>query len=848
MPPRKRRRRRSFKRPIQIAGAIALISALPFVALAVLVATVNPNRLKPRIEAAFTQSLGREFRIHGDVAFSGTLWPTIVAHDVTVANIPGGSRHDMVQVDEMRMDLSPTAALTGRTILSNLVLLRPDILLETAPTGVGNWQFGQMAAAAASAAPGKPAASPALGEAEEARAVSRITLQTLHVHEAHVTWRDRASDSDSTFEINRISATASSIYSPVKLGAEITVARHLIEISAETGPLSRLQDTRGQSPWGLFVNVDSGGAKLTVSGSITRPLELRGYSLRVDGVTEDLSSINWISPVALPPLRAVTLSAKLLDQGGPIPDISGVTIQSAPTSLEKVAPGLSVNIARIDVPRFTEPAQVVVEGSLLGAPVKLDASLGAPALLLPGGRRGEAFPININAEAAGATLSARGAIASPATQSGMDVFLSLRIPDLSRLSSLSGGKLPALRSISFDGRLTDTNKGLGEGLMVRDARLSLPEGDLYGDAALLFGSRPAIRMNLFSRQIDADALAKEIEPEGGSAPILAGLSADASQSARYAQDKTPVITAIPTTPLPFAVLDAADLDLNLTLGDLRLGGAVYRDIAGHLLLRNGALALDPFSARLPGGKVDAKLAVDAGKPVPPVALALHGPGLGLKPLTEGLGGPIDGSGTLDIDADLHAAGASLHALAGSLDGHVDIGIADADVDNRILGPALAGLSARIDPSEGDRTRLRCAVLQAEAKHGLLTIGTLVLDSNRFLINAAGSLNLDSEMLALSVRPMLRTNGPPVVVPVRVDGTFRDPRISANAASSGTAVSYPSEHGADACGPALAAVRARPPSVLAGPAAAVAAGGSQAPLTAQPPATPPLLLPLRRTGP
>jgi uncharacterized protein involved in outer membrane biogenesis len=852
MPPRKRRRRRSFKRPIQIAGAVALISALPFVVLAALVATVDPNRLKPRIEAAFTQSLGREFNIHGDVAFDGTFWPTIVAHDVTVANIPGGSRHDMVQVDEMRMDLSATAALGGRTILSNLVLLRPDILLETAPNGVGNWQFGQMPAAAPSAAPGKPGAAPALSEAEEAQAVSRITLQTLHVHEAHLTWRDRATGADSTFEINRISATTSSVYSPVKLSAEITVARHLIEISAETGPLSRLQDTRAQSPWGLFVNVDSGGAKLTVSGSITRPLELRGYSLRVDGVTGDLSSINWISPVALPPLRAVTLSAKLLDQGGPMPDFYAVSIQSAPTSLEKVAPGLSVDIARIDVPRFTEPAQVIVEGSMLGAPVKLNASLGPPALLLPGGRRDAAFPISINAEAAGATLTGHGGIASPATQSGLDVFLSLRIPDLSRLSSLSGGKLPALRSISFDGRLTDTDKGLGDGLMLRDARLSLPEADLYGDAALLFGARRGIKMNLFSRRIDADALTKLIEPEAGSAPMLAGLSADSSQSARYAQDKTPVITAIPTTPLPFAVLDVVDLDLNLTLGDLSLGGAVYRDIAGHLLLRNGALALDPLSARLAGGKVDAKFSVDAGKPVPPVALALHGPGLELQPLTAAFGWPIQGSGTLDIDADLHAAGASLHALAGSLDGHVDLGIADADVDNRILGPALAGLSARIDPSEGDKTRLRCAVLQGELKHGLLTIGALVLDSNRFLINATGTLNLDSELLALAVRPMLRTNGPPVVVPVRVEGTFRSPRISRNAPSAGTAVSYPSEHGADACGPALAAVRARPPSVLAGPAAAAAAGGSQAPLTAQPPATlpatMPLLLPLRRTGP
>jgi len=139
LPPRRRRRRHSYKRPIQIMAAVAVVCALPFAALAIAVATVNPNRLKPRIEAAISASLGREFTIHGNVSFRGTFWPTIIADDITVANAPGGTRHDMVLMDEMQMDLSPIAALTGRTVLSNLVLLRPDILLETEPNGPRAW-------------------------------------------------------------------------------------------------------------------------------------------------------------------------------------------------------------------------------------------------------------------------------------------------------------------------------------------------------------------------------------------------------------------------------------------------------------------------------------------------------------------------------------------------------------------------------------------------------------------------------------------------------------------------------------------------------------------------------------
>ena len=837
MPPTRRRRsrRQSYKRPLQIAAIVAVVLALPFAALAGFFATANPNWFKPRIEAAVSQALGREFRIHGDLSFRGTFWPTIVAQDVTVANAPGGSRHDMIQMDQMQMDLSKTAALTGRTVLKNLVLLRPDILLENEANGVGNWRFDEPSAPARpQPTASRPAANTAaVTEVAEAKAVSRITLQTLHVHEARVTWRDRVAGTDTIFQVNRISATAASTNSPVTLDAEVQIGRRLIEFSAQTGPLSRLQDTQAQTPWGLFVNIDSSGAKLTVSGSVTRPLELRGYSLRLDGVIDDLSRISWALPIPLPPLRGVTLTAKLLDQGGPIPDISGISIQSGPTNLEKVASGLSVDIARIDAPRLTEPLQLDVQGAMIGAPVKLTATLGPPALLLPGARRDLKFPISIVGEAVGASFTVRGEIASPVTHSGMNVFISARIPDLARLAPLTGLRLPDLKSISFDGRLTEAGRDYLNGITLSDAKLTLPQGDLYGDASLLFANRLGLRLNLFTRSLDADSLAAQFKPLLASAPSLDDLSTPANNLAGRSPELHPLITAIPSTPLPFDALNLLDLDLTLTVGDLILGGTTYHDIAGHLLLRDGALKLDPFSARLPGGKLDATLTVDSRQPASPVALTLHGPGLELKPVMDGLGLPIQGTGTIDVDAELTGSGRSLHAIAGSLDGHVNLGIADAAVDNWYLGPVLGGLSSKIDPSERNQTTLNCAVLQADARHGLLTIRSLVLDSRRFLVNASGNINLQSEAVSLAVRPMMRSGGPGVVVPARVDGTLRNLHVSPNTDTSG-APSLPSEHGADACGPALSAVRAHlnsAPSAAAAPLAASPVAPSPLPLPA-----------------
>jgi AsmA protein len=572
---------------------------------------------------------------------------------------------------------------------------------------------------------------------------------------------------------------------------------------------------------------------------------LKGYSLRVDGVVADLSQLDWLSPVPLPPLKGVTLTAKLFDQGGPVPDISGVSIQASPTNLERVASGFSIDVARIDAPRLTEPVQVDVEGALVGAPVKLTATLGAPALLLPGARPGQKFLVNIVGEAVGASFGARGEIFSPANYSGMDIAVAARIPDLDRLSPLAGTRLPALKSIAFSGRLTDGFHGFLGGIGLHDTKLELPEADLQGDVTLIFGSRPGVKTTLFSRRIDADTLVTMFAPVVGSGPDMAGLSAGSPDPSRpLLLAPRPLITAIPDTPLPLRVLDFADLDVNLTVGDMLLGGTTYSDISGHLVVHDGALTLDPFAMRLPGGRIEARLAVGSNQTSPPVALMLHAPNLELKPLMEAFGWPVQGAGTVDVDANLHGQGNTLHAIAASLDGHVGLGIADAEVDDNVLDPALRALVIAVDPGEAGRTKLRCAVLQADASRGMVTLGTLVIDSTRFLLNAAGTVNLADEIMALQVRPMMRTGGPGVVVPVRVDGAFRDLKFTRNAPSSGPAVTFPSERGADACGPALAAVRTRPSGAAAAPlavspAAPLAAGptvvtpAAQAPLSLSP---------------
>ncbi|MDE2575630.1 MAG: AsmA family protein [Rhodospirillales bacterium] len=781
MPPIPRRRRRPVdRRRLYWFGGIALaVVLLPVLVLLVAMATIDPNAYKPRIEAAVQQAIGRRLTIGGKLAISFALSPTLVADDVRLANAPNGSRPDMVRLDQAVVQLSLLPLLAGRIEIAQIVLLHPEILLETDAAGRGNWQFGAPAsrqpAASSAGAPARPPAAPA-------ESALRLTLHTLHVRDGHIIWHDGQTGRTVAVDVRRVSLTAETAEAPMAIGADFRLGPHDVVLAAQTGSLARLLDPRARAPWPLFATFDLSGAKLTVVGSITEPLAGRGYSLRLDGAVPDLGALGWLSPVALPPLHALTFTARVLDRGGVIPDVSNVTLQAGLTNLDAISPGFTLDGARIDMPGLAEPVVITAEGAYTGTKLRLNATIGAPALFLPnaGGTTATgAFGIDITGEIAGGTLAVRGAIQHPATLTGMDIAVGARLPDLAALSPLAGVALPALHSFAFSARVVDPPDPKAGGVALKGIVLSVPQGDLAGDAALRPGPRPLVTAALHSNRIDLDALMAVLAPPpgGNGGESQAGGTPDVT---RPPPVRPASRTVIPDTPLPLAALRLIDADVQAGVIDLKAGATSYRNLAGHLVLRDGHLVLAPFAADVPGGRLDLKLDLDAGHKVPPVALQLHAPQIDIKPLLAAFGHPNAATGRLEMAADLHAAGGSLHAMAASLNGRLGAALSGGDVDNAVLDAALGSVMrlANIAGIGGNgRTALRCAAVTGTARGGEMTIDSGMLDSARLLTTIGGGLDLRAETLALRLAPSLRAGGIDVPVPVRVDGGFRNPRTA-----------------------------------------------------------------------
>jgi uncharacterized protein involved in outer membrane biogenesis len=814
-------RRRSH--PVLIV-LLAIVVLVPALGLAWLTLVFDPNSLKPRLVAAVHAATGRDLALRGRLSLVPSLSPSFAANDVALSNRPGGSRPEMVTVGRLEVQVSLLPLLSGRVEVVRLVLEKPDILLETDASGTGNWVFTP--SAAPPAAPAPKATAPA--NAAPTGSPMEFAVRSLRIQDGQLTWHDGRTGTTTVVALRQLDVAAEDFSAPVTFTALASVRGAGLSLSGQTGSFDRLQDLHATSPWPVQVALEVPGARLAATGSLTHPLALQGYTFRLEGSAAILSSLSDLAGRHLPPLRDVAVAAKLDDAGGGLPAVSALTLHAGASDLAALAPGLT--LARLDAsaPSMDQPVHAELEGSLGGLPLNASFTGGGVGALLQG--RDAPMPLDLAASAAGATLAVKGTVARPRAQAGVDLAVTARVPDLRALSPLAGRMLPALHNAALDVRVADQD-GLAHGVVLRGLALVTQDGDVSGDATLHSAPRASVQATLASRRLDLDALLADLgpPPAGGAAPAATPPEAPGPPPA------PPRTRLFPDTPLPLGALKNQDADVRWTVAELHAGSAAYRDLALHLVLAGGKLVLDPFAAQTPGGKMNGMLSLDANPAAPPLAFALHAPALALKPLLAALHLPAEVTGTMEVDADLHGAGNTPHAIAASLDGRLGVAMVNADVDNRLLGPLLTQVlqAVRQGVTLGSgTTRVRCLATRLDVAKGVATANPLVLDTDPVLLQGGGTINLGEERLALRLRPMLRAGGG-IVVPVRVDGTLLAPRATVDSAGAAGAAlgalagrggvlgalgAGQAERGGDACSPALAAVRAGRPGAAPAPAA------------------------------
>lgn len=762
---------------------IGLLLVLPITGIGIFIATFDPNGWKPRIQSAVMRATGRKLSLIGPISLKWSLVPTIEARDVALANFNGGSRPQMVTAQGIEAQIALLPLLSNRLDIPRLAIIKPDVLIETTQAGRGNWLFTKPAtptdAPTAAAASGKP---------------MDIDVQSMTVEDGTLTWRNGITGQIVTGTLNSFEFSEPRETSPVTFQLIATYAGTQVEAKGQTGSIARLRDTAAKTPWPVRLKFNSNGAALSVDAQSTTPLQPASYSGKISGQLADLAQLQPFVPgTPLPSVRELSFSANIADSGPLFTRVNYFTLHAGASDLSAYAPGLTLKQVVIRAPQPDQPVTVQAAGNYAEAPLTISATLGAPSALI-GARP---FPVDVSLAAVGAIATAKGTLADPARMAGAELTVSARIPALAPFAALLKQPVPDAKDVAFGVHLAEAPGGFAQGLVLTQATLTLPQGDIAGDASVTFAQPPSISGNVTSKRIDLDALLemKSVNPPAPPAAVGPQAATPPAMTAPPPEPRRNPNLLFSDAPLGLGVLRDADADVQLRIGELHTGGETHRDIAGHFLLKGGKLVLDPISGTLPAGKMSGRLTIDANPPKPPVALVLRAPGLSLRTLALMLRLPSDASGSLEVDANLNGAGNSLHAIAADLNGTLGLTMVNGQIDNaslnRVLGPILTSASlplSLIFPGRiiGGGSALRCFAARLDARDGLATFRALYLDSARVKVTGSGTINLVDETLSLRLRPLARLADTGITAPLIVSGTIQHPRAHIDAANSARA--------------------------------------------------------------
>jgi uncharacterized protein involved in outer membrane biogenesis len=256
-----------------ILGAAGGLVALLLIAVAIVVATVDPNRFVAPLATRVKAETGRTLAIGGPVDFSVSLEPKVVLPDVSFGNAPWSKTPQMLTAKRVEAQIALLPLLSRRFEVIRFTLVEPTITLETDASGRGNWEFSTSAA---------PSAQPGT---EPAAAGAAIGVGNLEIQRGTLTYRNGTSGKVTVAAIDRFSLRARDLASPAVVDFRGTVDDVPLALEGELGPPS--QWLAQQWPYPLALKGEVDGQKLRMTTKIAKS----GTTTTLDDLAVDYGSI-----------------------------------------------------------------------------------------------------------------------------------------------------------------------------------------------------------------------------------------------------------------------------------------------------------------------------------------------------------------------------------------------------------------------------------------------------------------------------------------------------------------------------------------------------------------------------
>ena len=337
-----------------------------------------------------------------------------------------------------------------------------------------------------------------------------------------------------------------------------------------------------------------------------------------------------------------------------------------------------------------------------------------------------------------------------------------------------------LRSDAIDTPLS------GEGTFRAEDELNLSTEGTFSaqigafDAAVslqLDGEIPSIRASLNSSRLD-------LRSAGGADEAAAGQRA-AEAPVRVFSDES----------LELAFLDAANVDAEISVGEVLFDADTWSDTEAIITLHEGDLTVDPFGFRSHGGELSGRFALRSEGGPYEIDADIQASNLRFGALGAD-GQDPDTTPPLDARLVLNGRGTSLHDIMadanGSLEGSQKAGQIDLQAAGFLFADLVSSVLRAINPLAETETvtLLECGIYDVSIVDGIATVEQLALQSDRLTIISSGTVNLDTEAIDMTLSTKTREGfgvslGGVVNSFLRLGGTLGAPSVGMDATGSVT---------------------------------------------------------------
>ncbi|MBW2266394.1 MAG: AsmA family protein [Deltaproteobacteria bacterium] len=760
-----------------IFSILAVLVAVLGITMYVILSSYDLNDLKPKAVQAVKDATGRELTLAGDVKLDIGLTPALVVNDVSLQNAPWGSRAEMVKIKRLEVRVAILPLISGTIEIKRLVLVEPDILIETNKSGKSNLQFKT---AGEGRLPEKKEHIEAQGKSQSLP----LVFNSIRIEKGRLTYRDGLSDR--VYDLTLDKATVvSGLDSPVELKLKGSYNNKACEITGAFGRLAELIDP--DKPWSVKLKAKMAGSTLKVNGNVTNILNGTGLDITAHVKGKSVPEILKLFNVTdVPDVGPFEVSGRLTDSSGRLA-ITDLDLNVGPEKLATVSlTGSIEDLISFQGITFLAKAK----GQSVPGVFEVFNITGIPDLgpfKVSGhvaDHNGRWSITDLELEAGTKELTSiklKGTVKDLTTIQGIDLDFSIKGNNAANLEPITGQTLPLEGPFSLSGHAFCPSEKVYK---ITDLKASVQKSRFEGTGTLnLEAKRPLLTVTLRSQVLNLS-------------PILLGEPDKKTDSpAKIAQSASRGNKVFPETPLPLEGLNRINADIEIEAEQLLMPMFCLKDFAGRILLKNGHLTIRPLEFMMANGTFDGHFELEPTDKAPTIMTTFQIDGLDLGDMFEELGVKNILDGIFDIEVDLRGQGASVAQLMAGLNGKTTVIMKDGNMDERLLdllgADLTSGLLKLLNPfkKKPEYTKINCFVVGLDIQEGLAQSTALLLDTNQVTVIGRGKANLKTEELDLSLKPSpkkglgikglakLSLSLGQLTKPLKLTGTFAKPSLT-----------------------------------------------------------------------